>query len=263
MASGLRPGTVDRGRLPVQQRDRRAALSALALLLVVAGALGSALVVYRSGHRTDVLVAAHEIKPGQLMSAEDFTTARVANDSGATIPATSRLHFIGTYSTVDVPAGTLLNRLMFVTGAVLPPDGVVVGLVLPSTHRPAVAIKAGDVVRVYLVRKNADAPAGTATTPAGATPAPTVAASGSVLVASARVVEAPAATSGDSVSISLLLKATDAQAVVVDAASQEIAVARLPVGTVPGIDMQHVDSAGAVTAPQGAATTGAPASPSR
>src|SRR3954447_23371930 len=105
MASGLRPGTVDRGRLPVQPRDRRAALSALALLLVVAGALGRALVVYRSGHRVDVLVAAREIKPGQPLSSQDYAVARVASDSGKLIPATDARGFDGSFATVDIPAG--------------------------------------------------------------------------------------------------------------------------------------------------------------
>src|ERR1700712_68620 len=123
MASGLRPGAVDRGRLPVQQRDRRAALSALALLLVVAGALGSALAVYRSGHRTDVLVAAHDLTPGQLVTSADFTVARVASDASAhLLPASSRAAFVNSHTLYGIPAGTLLNYTMFVAGSVVPAD---------------------------------------------------------------------------------------------------------------------------------------------
>ena len=59
------PATTARGRLPVPSRDRRPALAALAILLVLAGALGSALVAYRSGSRVDVLVARHDIGPGE------------------------------------------------------------------------------------------------------------------------------------------------------------------------------------------------------
>src|SRR5687768_16946461 len=58
-------------RLPVPKRDRRPALAALAVLLILAGALGSALIAYRSGDRVDVLVASDDILPGQKIDADD------------------------------------------------------------------------------------------------------------------------------------------------------------------------------------------------
>jgi hypothetical protein len=233
MASGLRPGTVDRGRLPVQQRDRRAALSALALLLVVAGALGSALVVYRSGHRTDVLVASHEIKPGQLISADDFSIARVANDGGAVIPATSKAIFLGTHALSDIPAGTLLGPKMFLSGSSLPAGGVVVGVTLSAQQRPAQPLAIGDLVRVYDLPKDTSVTVG-ATSAAPAAPTFDTA---KVLVDTARVVEVVKGTS-DQTALSLLLKPADAQTVVLAAASGEIAVARLPSTATPAIDLQ-------------------------
>src|SRR3954471_8284833 len=124
MASGTSTVAAGRGRLPVQGRDRRAALSALALLLVVLGALGSALVVYRTGHRTDVLIAAHDIRAGQQITAADFDTARVATDSGNVVRASAKGNFIGTYARTEIPAGTLLNNLMFQAANVVPDDGV-------------------------------------------------------------------------------------------------------------------------------------------
>ena len=251
MASGLRPGAVDLGRLPVQQRDRRAALSALALLLVVAGALGSALVVYRSGHRTDVLVAAHEIKPGQLMSDSDFSIARVANDGGSVIPATSKSIFLGTHALSDIPAGTLLSNRMFLSGPVIPADGVVVGVTVSVTRRPAIALTVGDLVRVYLVGKDGSddgvSGAGTvpsaapAVVPTGATTAPGTVIFGevAVLVDTAKVVEAPAApAAGGDLTVSLLLKPADAAKVVLANAGGDIALARLPVTGTPAIDLQ-------------------------
>ena len=102
MSSTTSTVAAGRGRLPVQGRDRRAALSALALLLVVLGALGAALVVYRTGHRTDVLIAAHDIKAGQQITAAEFDTARVAHDSGNVVPASAKQNFIGTYARSDM-----------------------------------------------------------------------------------------------------------------------------------------------------------------
>src|SRR4051795_8048453 len=103
-----RPEVSTRGRLPVGRRDRRPALAALALLLVVAGALGAALVVYRSGHRTDVLVAAHEIRTGERVTADDFAVARVAADSDLVVPASERAAFVGSFATTTIPAGALI-----------------------------------------------------------------------------------------------------------------------------------------------------------
>ena len=241
MASGLRPGTVDRGRLPVQPRDRRAALSALALLLVVAGALGSALVVYRSGHRVDVLVAAREIKPGQQLGSQDYAVARVASDSGKLIRATDARGFDGSFATVDVPAGTLLNPTMFLNTNVIPSDGVIVGVTLPQNRRPAGALAKGDVVRVYEINTDVGASVGTGATPtpaAGATPV--IVSGAKVLVDVARVVDAPTSTSNntDQYEISLLLKASDAQNVVLDNAGGALAVALLPSTSTPAIDFR-------------------------
>jgi hypothetical protein len=258
MASSLRPGTVDRGRLPVQQRDRRTALSALALLLVVAGALGSALVVYRSGHRTDVLVASREIKPGQLITADDFTIARVANDGGAVIPATSKATFLGTHALSDIPAGTLLAPKMFLSGPVIPADGVVVGVTVSVTRRPAVGLTEGELVRVYFVAKDdlstgsgAGAAVPSAVPPAAAAAPTTGTFDGArVLVDTAKVIEAPlGAASGGDLTISLLLKPADAQKVVLADADGDIALGRLPVTGTPAIDLQ----APATTAPTPAA----------
>lgn len=224
MANTVAPAPGGRGRLPVQTRDRRAALSAPALLLVVAGALGSALVVYRSGQRTDVLVAAREIKPGQRMAASDFSVARVATDSGSVVHASDEHNFIGTIATTGIPTGTMLNHLMFQVGSVLPADGVVVGVTLSRNQRPAADVATGDVVRAFLVPKtsqNANAP--------------TV---GPVLVDAARVVDVQSASSADTITVSLLVKQADAQTLISAAGQGTVALAELPKTTVPSIDFQ-------------------------
>lgn len=260
MASGVRPGVVDRGRLPVQTRDRRGTLTALALLLVVVGALGSALVVYRSGHRSDELVASREIRPGETISSADFTVARVASDSGLLIPAASEASFYGSLAAIDIPQGTLVNKYMFLSRDIVPANGVIVGITLSSGQRPAQALSTNDVVRVYSIPKTT----GTAVPAVGAAPA-TAAPTASVLVDSARVVEV-GASSGDSdtIAVSLLLKASDAQAVVYAEAAGGVAVARLPVGTVPAVDFKPpaTPAAAATTSTAPATTTSPAAAPS-
>lgn len=212
-------------RLPVAARDRRPALAALALLLIVAGALGAGLVVYRNGQRSDVLVAAHEIKAGEQVTASDFGTARVAADSGSVVNAASESNFIGSYAITDVPAGTLINNQMFQAGRVMPRDGVVVS-VTPSTQNapPTGSIVTGSVVRAYYTPSSV-------TTGSQLPP-------GSVLVNAARVVDTMSSTTSNSQTFSLLVSSDEAKRLVAVSAEGSVTLALLPVGTKPDIDFE-------------------------
>lgn len=221
MTRPVGPDGATRNRLPVSRRDRRPALAALALLLVVAGALGAALVAYRSGHRTDVLVAAHEIRTGQRVSSADFTVTRVAADSGLVVPASQRSAFVGSYATTDIPGGSLINHLMFRIGSALPPQGVVVGVTLSVEQRPAATIGTNDVVRAFLVPKGGQSSDTTSI--------------GQVLVDAARVVNV-SSNSSETVTVSLLVSADDAQKLIGPAAEGSVALAVLPAATKPPID---------------------------
>ncbi|WP_432571159.1 SAF domain-containing protein [Kineococcus sp. SYSU DK005] len=221
------PGQVpDSGarRVPAPVRERRPALLALGLVLVLGGALGSALVVHRSGDRVDVLVARHDIEPGERVEAEDLRVARVAADGAAVVPAAAIGNFVGTWATTRVPADTLVNRTMFLAGGAVPADAAVVGVVLGPEQRPSGALRSGDVVRAYLVAEDGGAtvtgdPAGT------------------VLLAAARVVDAGAGGASGSDAVSLLVPAQRSAAVVAAAAAGQVAVARVADGTRPDVDL--------------------------
>ncbi|NIZ93233.1 SAF domain-containing protein [Kineococcus rubinsiae] len=208
-------------RLPTPVRERRPAVAALGLLLVVGGALGSALVVHRSGDRVDVLVARRDILPGERIAAADLGVARVAADGAAVVPASALGAFVGTYATSRVPADTLVNRTMFLAGGTVPDGAAVVGLVLAAPQRPSEPLQAGDVVRAYLVAGDG------ADDALGGQP-------GDVLLSAVRVVAADAPT--DSAAVSVLVPADDAAAVVAAAAAGEVALARLADGTAPLVD---------------------------
>lgn len=215
-------GNQDRGRLPAPTRDRRPALAALALLLVVGGALASALIAYRSGDRVDVLVAREDIEVGQIVTEADFGIARVAADGAATIEAAAAQNFVGTSATSRVPAGTMLNRTMFLAeSAVVPPRSVVVGVVLSPTQRPARALRPGDVVRVFQVPREADRVA-----------------EGTVLAAAVRVADVDAGAGGDELRVSLLVPDEAAASIVAAAATGSIALTFLPPGTEPAVDFR-------------------------
>ncbi|WP_337063257.1 SAF domain-containing protein [Kineococcus sp. G2] len=213
-------------RVPAPTRERRPALLALGLVLVVGGALGSALVVHRSGDRVDVLVARHDIAPGERVDADDLGVARVAADGAAVVPSAALGNFVGTYATGRIPADTLLNRTMFLAGDAVPADAAVVGLVLAPEQRPTEPLRSGDVVRAFLV--SADGSGTVTGEPAG-----------TVLLSAARVVAAgadSASSGGDTVS--LLVPTAQAAGVVAAASAGQVAVARVADGTAPPVDLE-------------------------
>lgn len=210
-------------RLPTPPRDRRPALAALALLLVVTGALASALVAYRTGSRTDVLVATHEIPIGRTITASDLAVARVAADSGAVVPASAKGNFVGTMATTRIPEGTLVNRLMFFKGGTVPDNAVVVGLVLSPQQRPAEDLKPLDVVGLYLVGKSDTGGQG---------------ALGQLLIPAVRVVAVAEQESGQSARVSVLVPTALAQLVVGPASGSQVAVVRRAASAAPPVDLR-------------------------
>lgn len=218
-----RPLSVDgRGRLPAPVRDRRPALAALALLLVLGGALTSALIAYRSGDRVDVLVARDDIELGEIVQEGDFAIARVAADGAATIRATAATNFYGTSASTRIPAGTMLNNTMFLAATTVQPAGsVVVGVVLSPNQRPAAPLRSGDVVRVFLVPREASGVV-----------------QGTVLASAVRVVDVDTAAAGDTLRVSLLIQEGPSTAVVTAAATGNIALTSLAPETRPSIDFR-------------------------
>lgn len=211
-----------RGRLPAPVRDRRPALAALALLLVIGGALTSALIAYRSGDRVDVLVAREDIEVGQIVQEGDFSIARVAADGAATVRAAAAGNFYGTSATTRIPAGTMLNNTMFLAASsVQPPGSVVVGVVLSPNQRPATVLRSGDVVRVFLVPREASGVV-----------------QGTVLASAVRVVDVDTAAAGDTLRVSLLIPEGPATAIVTAAATGNVALTALAPDTLPAIDFR-------------------------
>ena len=219
-----------RRSLPAPVRERRPALVAFGLVLVVGGALGSALVVHRSGDRVDVLVARHDIAPGEQITAEDLGVARVAADGAAVVPAAALSNFVGTYATTRIPTDTLVNRTMFLAGDTVPDGAAVVGIVVGPEQRPTDALVSGNVVRAYLV--TADGSSTVTGQPAG-----------TVLLPAARVVAA-GGSSADADTVSLLVpagpgeEASGTTAVLVAAAAAgQVALVRLADATTPTVDL--------------------------
>lgn len=214
--------SVSRGRLPAPRRDRRGALAALALLLILVGALGSALVAYRSGARVDVLVARDDIPVGAEFDKRDFRVVRVSADSANVVEEAAGDAFLGSHATTRIPQGTLINNQMFTVEPVVPRGAQLVGLVVDLTRRTTERPQEGDVVRVYYVSQGGE-PVGNV-------------APGDTVVPAARVMQVGKGSSSDALSLTLLVRDDTAGLLAELAASQSLAVGVLPDDTRPLVD---------------------------
>ncbi len=212
-------------RLPAPTRERRPALAALAVLLIVGGALMSALIVLRSGNRSDYLVITHEIAVGQKLQSSDFGTASLAGSGVNPISALARNNFVGSYATTRMYAGELATAQLFSVKPLAAPGSSLVGVQLGDGSRPSVALKAGNVVGLYFVPTGNQA--------GGATTATQV-------LKAARVVDVASTANGLGGSsgqyVTLLIPDAKAPDVTFDAVSKQLAVVLLPDGTTPDID---------------------------
>ncbi|QFG67425.1 SAF domain-containing protein [Ornithinimicrobium pratense] len=219
--TAARPGAAG-DRLPSRPRDRRPALAILALLLVLLGALGSALLVYRTGERVQVLVAQGPIQQGQTVTADDFSVTEIAFDDGTqVVPAGSLGQFVGSTSVAYVPEGSIISAQMFTTRALAPAAAEQVGVVVASVGRPSSAVQVNDIVRVYRTD-----PSGTA-----------AATDAEELVAAAKVVAVgPVLETRDTVHVTLLLPQDAAPSVISASAAGTAAVSILASDTAPSVD---------------------------
>lgn len=222
---GLRPGV---GRLPSVHRERRPALAALAVLLILGGALVSGLIAYQSGARTDYLVLRHDLAVGQQITENDLDTARISGTGANAIPRSNASMYVGRYMKVGGVAGTLLNRDMTTPDSPMPAGSAVVGVAVQDGQVPGGGVNAGDVVQVLRVQGQAG------------TGAP------DVLVGAARVTRVTnssggtaalgnASSGGGAQVVNLVVKGSMAAAVASASVQHQVALVLLPPGTKPDV----------------------------
>ena len=205
-------------RLPGTVRERRPALAALAVLLILGGALGSGLIALRSGERSDYLVLRSDVQPGQRISASDLGIARIAGTGASAIAASRRVQVVGHYARTRLFSGTLITPDMVSSGSLVPAGSAVVGLVLTSDRRPAGGLDRGDIVSVYTVPRP-DGSGGDA----------------AQLLSAVEVVEVDdvRTNGGTSLAVSVLVPLVNAQELTLMSSQNQLAVARLSPGTTP------------------------------
>lgn len=136
-------------RLP-SSRERRPALAALAVILILLGAAGSALIALRSGDRQDFVAVSETIAPGHRITKEDLARGDLAGATGGLVLWADAESLIGKYTTSWLYEGQFVTEKNFTTQPI-PPGGALVGVSLESGRAPSEPINPGDIVRVIRV----------------------------------------------------------------------------------------------------------------
>lgn len=141
-------------RLPVPPRERKPALAALAVLLILGGALVSAYLVISSGNQVSAIRIREPVAAGQQIPVTAMEEVQISAGTGLEyVPWSRRDQFAQAYAVTNLVRGTLL------TGGMASPPGsnpaadgkVIVGLALKPGQIPATGLDAGDQVSVYAV----------------------------------------------------------------------------------------------------------------
>lgn len=213
-------GTAAGQRIPVPRRERKPAMAALAVLLIVGGALISAYLVMASGRRVPVVGVAQPVAAGQRIPESALREVEVSASGGLDyIPWADRGKVTRTFATVTLVKGALLTNGMISTDSSIAKGTVVVGLALKPGQMPAGGLQPGDRVALYAVASQGGS-SGTQ--------------SGTVLAPAATVydVERPGQNDiqSDQVTVSVAVPSGEAPAVTEASSAGAVAVALLPAG---------------------------------
>ncbi|MCX4916295.1 hypothetical protein [Streptomyces sp. NBC_00687] len=137
-------------RLPTPPRERKPALAALAVLLILVGALGATMLVLRAGDRVEVVKVTSDIQAGDSVG-NHVKSVLVADDAGINYVKWNQLGALKALKAKStIYAGTLVIGEMFSNGATVPAGKASVGVSLKEGQYPT-DIKTGDTVAVYRV----------------------------------------------------------------------------------------------------------------
>jgi Flp pilus assembly protein CpaB len=139
-------------------RARRVDLRVLiALLLLLAGVLGTFAAVRRLAAHTPVLVMAREVQAGATIGAGDVRLAELGLAPGvATLPPEARDRVVGHVATVPLAAGQVLAPDQVTQSAPVGADQVAMSVALPAEQAAGGMVRAGDQVEVIATPRSAE-----------------------------------------------------------------------------------------------------------
>lgn len=196
-----------RAAAPPRIRRSRMVL-ALAVLLVVVGALSFAYITVLVKDTVPVVVVAAEVPRGEVITQAALGTAEITLDPGLdTVPAEEAAYLVGKRAAVDLAAGGILTPGS-VTDTSIPAEGEsVVGVAVTPAQMPVEPLQAGSLVRVVVTpRAQEDLPSSVPDTVA------------------ARVLQVGATTDSGQLVVDVLVKDTSAATLAALVATGRIAI---------------------------------------
>ena len=183
-------------RLPSPPRERKPALAALAVLLILVGALGATMLVLRAGDRIEVVKVTGDIPAGGSVTKANTASVMVAADAGIHYIRWEQLDGLMKLKAINaIPAGVVPVGEMFADETGVAAGQATVGLSLKEGQYPN-GLKAGSFVAAYRVGSTT----GTGST-TGSSDSSSSGASTTLIVDKAKVTYVkPAASSGDVIS---------------------------------------------------------------
>src|SRR3712207_3441142 len=141
--------------LPPPRRRRRPALLALAVTMVVLGALGAAYLATSLGQTSPVIAIAREVPWGQALTAADLVEARISADPALEpVPYGDRDQVIGLVAATTLTPGSLLTREALTAQPLPPPGQQLVGVGVSAVQLPATPLRPGDDVLLVPVTRS-------------------------------------------------------------------------------------------------------------
>jgi hypothetical protein len=239
-------------RLPSAPRERKPALAALAVVLVIGGALVAALLVIDAGHKTGAIEISQPVGQGQKIPLSSMQEVQVTSGTGIDyVPWNQASQVARTYAATMLPPGTLLTPQMTTAVNNVTKGMTVVGLALKDGQLPD-GLQIGNHVDIFATSDNG-----------GRCPRP----ASNVLSFNAVVLNIgrPGSTSSDAIDdVQVAVNPADAAGVSCNAANNDVGVGVLP-GTGQGAAAATTRPGGPASPPSGAPSSpsaGAPSSPS-
>ncbi|MFW6722163.1 hypothetical protein ACHZ98_18775 [Streptomyces sp. MAR4 CNY-716] len=138
-------------RLPFAPRERKPALAALAVLLILAGALGTAVLVLRAGNQVAAVQISDRVPAGEGISDSDVEQVMMPKDSDVPYIRWDQRSQLGDfYATTDLVPGSVLVPEMIQEGKGLKEGQTVVGVTTESAQMPGGLVDGARVDAYYV-----------------------------------------------------------------------------------------------------------------
>lgn len=204
-------------RLPSAPRERKPALAALAVLLILGCALGTGFLVIQNGKRVAAIEISQAVGAGQRIPVTAMQEVQIASNSGLSyVPWNQASQVASFYAANPIPAGTLLTNAMVARSATSTAGRALEGLALKDGQLPP-GLQVGEHIDVYAVSDSSESCPGK--------PGQTLDANAIVVAISTPQINSGSAATAD---VEVALTPADAGAVACNASNGIVGIAVLP-----------------------------------